>query len=330
MNGNAPARETERSDPRGAPSLSVVVPVYNSAPSLGELVGRLAPILAAQGRPCELILVNDGSSDASWETIQDLGRKHDFVVGINLARNFGQHNALLCGIRSARYDVVVTLDDDLQNPPEAIPALVAALEQGHDVVYGSPVRRAFSLRRNVATYLVKWVLRSAMGTELAHRVSAFRAFRTSLREGFAEYHAPLVSIDVLLSWVTSRFGSIDVEHFPRQRGRSNYTPLKFFLHVTNLVTGFTTWPLTVASAVGFLFTAFGLVILAYVLVRYLIQDSVPGFPFLASTIAIFAGAQLFAIGILGEYLARIYLRVMGRPAYIVQSTQDAGRGGDDV
>ena len=126
---------------------------------------------------------------------------------------------------------------------------------------------------------------------------------------------------MLLSWATNRFDSVEVQHHPRKRGRSNYTPLKFLQHITNLVTGFATWPLRLATAVGFVFTAFGLVVLAYVLLRYVIQGgSVPGFPFLASTIAIFAGAQLFAIGIVGEYLARTYLRVMGRPAYVVRST----------
>ncbi len=305
--------------------ITVVVPVYNSQESLGPLLARLEPVLRAQGVPFEVVLVNDGSKDKSWEVIVGLAAGKEWVYGINLMRNYGQHNALLCGIRAARHGTIVTIDDDLQNPPEEIPKLLAKLGEGFDVVYGKPQQERHGLLRDLASQLTKMVLQNAMGAETARHISAFRAFRTALRQSFADYKSPLVSIDVLLTWGTARFTAITVQHDPRTMGTSNYTVRKLMVHATNMMTGFSTWPLRVASMVGFAFTAFGMAVLALVLVRYMTTSSpVQGFAFLASVIAIFAGAQLFALGIMGEYLARIHQRSLERPAYTV-----AGRVGGE-
>jgi undecaprenyl-phosphate 4-deoxy-4-formamido-L-arabinose transferase len=234
-------------------------------------------------------------------------------------RNFGQHNALLAGIREARHDVVVTLDDDLQNPPEEIPKLAAALTPDVDVVYGTPVKPEHGFGRGVATYLTKLALRSAMGTDVARKVSPFRAFRRDLRDAFASYTGSYVSVDVLLTWGTTRFATVPVRHEPRRAGSSNYTFRKLASHAINMATGFSTRPLRIASLVGFVFALLGLAVLVEVVVRKLVQGSpVPGFPFLASIIAIFAGAQLFALGIIGEYLARMHFRLMDKPPYAIR------------
>jgi glycosyltransferase involved in cell wall biosynthesis len=300
-------------------SVSVVVPVYNSEASLPLLVQRLRPVLASTHRPFELILVNDGSADRSWDVIEDLAANEDWIRGINLMRNYGQHNALLCGIRAARHDIVVTMDDDLQNPPEEIPRLLAKLNEGYDVVYGSPREQAHGFLRNLASAITKMALRRAMGVETARQVSAFRAFRTKIREAFSAYRGPFVSIDVLLTWGTSRFASVPVRFDPRQLGASQYTVGKLIAHALNMMTGFSALPLQMASLVGFGFTLLGIALLFYVLARYLLEGgSVPGFPFLASMIAIFSGAQLFALGVFGEYLARMHFRMMDRPSYTVR------------
>ena len=236
-------------------------------------------------------------------------------------RNFGQHNALLCGIRVARHGVIVTIDDDLQTPPDEVPRLLAQLEQGYDVVYGTPEKEAHGFLRNMASRITKLALQSAVGAETARKVSAFRAFRTHLREAFSNYSGPYVSIDVLLTWGTKKFSAIPVRNDPRTIGVSHYTFGKLVAHAMNMMTGFSTVPLQIASITGFVFTFFGFAILLYVMGRYLIQGSpVPGFPFLASVIAIFSGAQLFALGIIGEYLARMHFRMMDRPSYAVRST----------
>ena len=301
-------------------SISVVVPVYNSAPSIEELVSRTGKVMADLGRSWEMILVDDGSSDDSWSVILGMMEEEQRLRGIRLSRNYGQHNALLCGIRTASMPLTVTIDDDLQIPPEEIPVLLDRLDESTDVVYGTPARERHSFWRRVASRMTKTVLRSAMGARTASRVSAFRVFRTHLRQAFSNYGGAFVSVDVLLSWGTTRFDSVDVRHEPRKHGRSQYTVRRLVLHALNMMTGFSTLPLEIASLAGFVFTLFGLAVLVFVIGRYLVEGgSVPGFPFLASIIAIFSGVQLFSLGIIGEYLARMHFRVMDRPQYTVRT-----------
>ena len=301
-------------------SISVVTPVYNGEASVGELCRRLAEVLPRISAQHEVILVNDGSRDRSWETISELCSQFPVVRGLNLMRNYGQHNALLCGIRAAKYDLVVTMDDDLQHPPEEIPRLLARLEEGFDVVYGAPKAEQNGPVRALASRITRLALSAAVGSEVAKNVSAFRVFRTQLREAFAAYQSPFVSIDVLLTWATTRFGATTVAFQPRHSGSSNYTFTKLVRHALDMMTGFSTAPLQLASLIGFSCTLFGLAVFIYVFVRFCLEGSVPGFPFLASIIAIFSGAQLFALGVIGEYLARMHFRSMKRPAYVVRTT----------
>jgi glycosyltransferase involved in cell wall biosynthesis len=301
-------------------SISVVTPVYNGEASVGELCRRLAEVLPRISAQHEVILVNDGSRDRSWETISELCSRSPVVRGLNLMRNYGQHNALLCGIRAAKYELVVTIDDDLQHPPEEIPRLLARLEEGFDVVYGAPKAEQNGLLRSLASRITRLALSAAVGSDVAKNVSAFRVFPTQLREAFAAYQSPFVSIDVLLTWATTRFGATTVAFQPRHSGSSNYTFTKLVRHAFDMMTGFSTAPLQLASLIGFTCTLFGLAVFIYVFVRFCLEGSVPGFPFLASIIAIFSGAQLFALGVIGEYLARMHFRSMKRPAYVVRTT----------
>ena len=305
--------------------ISAIVPVYRSASTLPELYRRLTDALDDIANRYEIILVEDCGGDASWDVIEGMAEQDDRVRGIRMSRNYGQHNALLCGIRAAKYGIVVTLDDDLQNPPEEIAKLVAVLGEGADVVYGTPEIEQHGFLRAQGSRITKLALQSAMGAETARNVSAFRVFRTRIRDAFAIYRGPYVSIDVLLTWGTTRFSHVAVRHEPRQVGASNYTFRKLVTHAFNMMTGFSTLPLQVASLIGFLFTLFGFGILVYVLISYLTNGSVvPGFAFLASLIAIFSGAQLFALGIIGEYLARMHFRSMDRPTYLVREMTDKG------
>jgi glycosyltransferase involved in cell wall biosynthesis len=309
------------------PSVSVVVPVFNGWETLPDLVARTSAVLRSAAAEFELILVDDGSGDETRRTIDALMRDHSAVRGITLMRNYGQHNALLCGIRAARFDIVVTLDDDLQNPPEEIPRLLARLADGYDVVYGSPVEQRHDPWRVFASRVTRFALQEVLGADTARHVSAYRAFRTQIRDAFADYRSSFVSIDVLLTWGTSRFSAVPVRHDERRAGTSHYTFRKLLLHSVNMITGFSTLPLQVASLLGFAATIFGGCVLLFVLGRYLVQGStVPGFPFLASLIALLSGAQLFAIGVIGEYLARMHFRMMERPPYAVRSKPSPSSG----
>jgi len=310
---------TTPADASRFPGISVVVPVYKSEAILPELVQRLSQSLPSLADQYELILVNDCSPDGSWKIICQLQRQYPWICGINLMRNYGQHNALLCGIRAARYDVIVTMDDDLQHPPEEIPKLLELLAGGYDVVYGTPQQEQHGLGRDLASLATKMALRNVVGAEIASQVSAFRAFRKQVADVFRQYEGSFVSVDVLLTWGTNRFAATKVRHEARRQGTSGYTFRKLVTHSMNMMTGFSTVPLQFASIVGFLFTLFGVGILIYVVTRYFLSgDAVPGFPFLASIIAIFSGAQLFALGIIGEYLARMHFRMMDRPSYAIR------------
>ena len=304
-------------------SISVVTPVYNGEASIAELCRRFAEVLPRISTQHEVILVNDGSRDRSWETILELCSRSPTVRGLNLLRNYGQHNALLCGIRAAKYEVVVTMDDDLQHQPEDIPRLLARLDEGFDVVYGTPKSEQNGLMRALASRITRLALSAAVGSDVARNVSAFRVFPTNLREAFAGYESPFVSIDVLLTWATTRFGATTVAFQPRRSGSSNYTFKKLVRFALDMMTGFSTAPLQLASLIGFGCTLFGIGVLVYVVGRYFLEGSVPGFPFLASMIAIFSGAQLFALGVIGEYLARMHFRTMNRPAYAIRDVVEA-------
>ena len=303
--------------------ISVVVPVYNSEESLRPLVERLGSVLAGLADTFELILVNDGSRDGSWDVVQELAAAHPWVRGVNLMRNFGQHGALLCGIRMARYPILVTMDDDLQHPPEELPRLLAKLDEGFDVVYGTPEKQQHGMWRDLASTITKMSLRAAMGVTTATDVSSLRVMRTCLRDGFESYQSPNVFIDVLLAWTTTRFGSVTVRHEPRPFGPSNYTFKKLLIHALNMMTGFSTWPLQAATLVGVATMSFGALMILATLIRVAVDGiPVPGVPLLSCLIIIFSGAQLFALGIIGEYLARMHFRTMDRPPFVVRDRTD--------
>jgi undecaprenyl-phosphate 4-deoxy-4-formamido-L-arabinose transferase len=298
--------------------ISVVIPAYNSAQTLPLVIERTRAVMRELGSDCEFIVADDASRDETWTVLERLSRAHGDVRAFRFRRNFGQHNALLAGIRAARGETIVTLDDDLQHPPEEIPSMLAELERGADVVYGFPQSLPHSFARNFLSAMTKIVLQKAMGADAARHHSGFRLFRTSLRDAFANYDGAYVNIDVMLTWATMRFSWVAVQHNPRAVGKSNYTIAKLFTHALTLITGFSTLPLRVASIAGLAFTLLGTVLLAFVVGRYFIGGvSVPGFAFIASAITMFSGVQLFALGVMGEYLARIHMRTLGRPAYVI-------------
>lgn len=301
-------------------NISVVIPVYKSQATLPELVARLDKTLAGLTDNYEVILVNDDSPDQSWEVITSLAGQYACVRGISLMRNAGQHNATLCGMRAARYEVTVTMDDDLQHPPEELHFLLEKLNEGCDVVYGVPKNLPHSWWRNLGSVLSKWIISTAIGIKTVRDVSAFRAFRTDVRLAFDRYDNPDVMIDALLSWGTTRFATVAVDEQPRSVGKSNYTLGKLIRMFLMYLTNFSTLPLRFSNIIGFLFTGLGFFGFVYVITVYFVDGSVPGFPFLASAIMAFSGMQLFALGIIGEYLARVFERTAGRRPYTVAQT----------
>jgi glycosyltransferase involved in cell wall biosynthesis len=300
------------------PTVSVVIPCYRSSVTLPPLLERLNPVLAESAARSEVILIVDGSPDDTWQVARALSASHDWVKAIRLSRNFGQHNALLAGIRAASCDVVVTIDDDLQHRPEDIADMLDALADDVDLVYGVHRGAQNGALRGVGSRLGRELLAHGLGVPFAREISAFRAFRTRLRDGFAALDGPHISIDVALSWTTTHVRAIEVTVDPRREGRSGYTTRALVSQLLRLVLGYSTLPLRLVSFLGALCAALGFSLLVYVLTAYAVgYTQVPGFTFLASMVAMFSGAQMLAIGVVGEYVARVYVRSTGRPAYVI-------------
>ncbi len=301
---------------------SVVIPVYRGEHTLEPLVERLADVLPTCAGNFEVVLVNDGSPDQSWNLILELSKRFSFVRGINLLRNYGQDNALLCGIRESRYEVIITMDDDFQHDPADMPRLVGKLSEGYDVVYGVPRVRRQAWWKGLLASVVKRAISSIMGVRSLRDLSSYRAFRSELKLAFASIDSPDVQIDALLSWAATHFASVEIDEAPRAAGASNYSFGRLVKITLLILTNYTTIPLRIASILGFVFTILGIFVLLYVLVIYFTLGSIPGFSFLVSIVTIFSGVQLFALGIIGEYLARLFERSSGRPPYVIQKTTD--------
>lgn len=297
--------------------ISIVISTFRSPSNLELLVGEIQK-LKWWSSSSEIIFVDDGNIDKTWAVLRELAKLNPAVVALRLSKNVGQHAALLAGVREARHPVIATLDDDLQNPPEELAHLLKALTDDVDVVYGVPRKIKQPMWRSVASVAAKRAMQKAFGFSSAVDISSFRVFRSQLRDGFNNDLGPGVSLDALLSWSTSRFTSVEVEHHERKTGKSNYNFWKLFRFMLDTVTGFSTVPLRLATGLGLTTIALSLGVLIWVLGRPLITgDSVAGFPFLAATMAIFSGTQLLVLGVIGQYIGRMHFRVMNKPTYTI-------------
>jgi glycosyltransferase involved in cell wall biosynthesis len=320
--------------------VSVVVPCYRSEQTLPRLVDGLHEVLGngADGLvdDYEIVLVVDGSPDRTFAAAHACATGSSKVRAMMLRRNYGQHNALLAGIARAQHEVVVTMDDDLQHRPDQLPALLAPLRDPLvDLVYGVAVQEEHGFWRSLASRSVKRGLALA-GVANADDVSALRAFRTDLREGFPEAADAFASVDVLLSWTTVSVRRAEVRMDQREVGTSAYGLRKLVRHTLNMVTGYGTLPLRLVTYLGLLLGALGLALLVVTLWGYFTDTiTVSGFTTLASMIALFSAAQMVSVGVLGEYIGRLHFRSMQKPTYVVrvdtqQEVAPAHQKADDV
>lgn len=300
--------------------VSIVIPCYRSEETLPKLLAGLHSTMRGnlEIEDYEVLLVIDGSPDGTAATAKQLA-EHPKVGSIVLRRNYGQHNAILAGIHRAKHEVIVTMDDDLQHLPESVPALVTALERsGADLIYGVAEEEEHGFWRSWASRAVKRSLRIA-GVPNAEDVSALRAFRTDLRDGFQGIADPYVSIDVLLSWTTTHISSLKVGMREREHGESNYSVRSLVRHTLNMVTGYSTLPLRIVAWLGILCGLVGFALLVVVVVRYLVGGTaIVGWTSTVSAIAIFSGTQLVSVAVLGEYVGRLHTRSMHKPTYVIR------------
>jgi undecaprenyl-phosphate 4-deoxy-4-formamido-L-arabinose transferase len=296
--------------------LSVVIPVYRSAATLRQLVDCLLPVLDATGMKYEIVFAEDGSPDDSWKVLSELQAENpDSIVAIQLMRNFGQHNALMCGFRHARGRFVVTMDDDLQNPPREIPKLLEKIQEGnYDVVYGQYIEKKHQPWRNLGSLTVNKFYRLVFRSDIA--VTSFRIIRKETLDAILSYDLNFTFVDGLLAWNTRRIGSVLVDHEPRQEGRSGYSLWKLLTLALNLFTNFSLLPLQVVSALGLFCALVGALVGFYYLIFFLLgRIEVPGYASTIVAILMLGGCQLLALGIMGEYLGRLHLNVNRKPQY---------------
>jgi polyisoprenyl-phosphate glycosyltransferase len=299
------------------PELTAVVPVYNSAGTLPALASRLAVVLERLDPHYEIVFIDDGSADDSWAVLRDVqAASPGHIHAVQLMRNYGQHNALMCGFRHARGRYLVTLDDDLQNPPEEIPKLVHAVRaSGLDLVYGVPDSRNHAAFRNLGSALVNAFFRRVFRS--AGRVTPFRVVRRELVESVLPYRLNFTFVDGLFAWNTQRVGHVRVEHHPRADGRSGYSAGKLAVLAVNLFTNFSLLPLQLVSACGFLAATAGLLLaLACVALYFTVNVVVPGWASIMVTVLVLGGIQLLSLGIMGEYLGRLHMNVNRKPQYV--------------
>jgi glycosyltransferase involved in cell wall biosynthesis len=310
--------------------VSVVIPVYGGEKTIGDLARGIIEVLAAEGLTHELIFVCDRPRDDSWRVARALAREHASVRAIRLLRNFGQHPATLAGLRAARGRWLVTMDEDLQHDPRDVPALLARAREIGGIAYGTFPEPRHSLWRNLTSRLTKAFLRRYVGSGIADRATAFRAFPADLRRAFDQYAGERVAIDVLLSWSGAPFDGVACAHAPRAEGHSGYTFRKLAAYLGDLVVGYSIAPLRWASAVGLLAFVLAAGLVVYVLaVRFAYGQVVPGFAFVAISVAMLSGAQLLALGIIGEYLGRLYFASLGKPQYVIAEVEEGDDGGRD-
>lgn len=305
-------------DARGACALTFVIPVYRGALTIGAVVDAIATLSIDGGH--EVVLVNDGSPDNSAEVCRALTHRTDVPVTlIDLARNFGEHNAVITGLRYARGEYVVTVDDDLQNPIHEAHRLYQHARAGNwDVVYTRyPVKRHAGWRNlgsRFANQVGDWLLDKPKGLYL----SSFRCMSALIVRHVIRYQGPFPYIDGLVLQAAGRIDSIEVEHLPRHQGRSNYTVTRLVRLWLNLFVNFSVKPLRIATIAGLLFTVLGAVGTVAVLLEAMLGRTPPGWASLTAVTLVLSGVQLLILGVIGEYLGHLALTTNGKPQSVVR------------
>lgn len=320
-----------RPEPSNAPELSLVLPVFNEEAGLTELHRRVTEVLRARSWRYEIIFVNDGSRDGSWPRILELANHDRCVCGVNLSRNFGHQIAITAGIELSRGAAVVVMDSDLQDPPELIPAMYERFEAGYDVVYAQ--RR----KREGETWFKEWtakifyrLMRRMTTIDIPLDTGDFRLMSRRVVDDLTRLQEQSRFVRGLVTWVGYNQTPILYDRDPRHAGATKYPFSKMVKFALDGITGFSSQPLRLASHVGLFFAMASLALMVF-LMLYKIgggQGIIPGWTSLAVAVLFLGGVQLLAIGILGEYVGRIYDQVKRRPLYLVRDTVNMEQAGD--
>jgi undecaprenyl-phosphate 4-deoxy-4-formamido-L-arabinose transferase len=305
-------------------ALSIVIPVYNGAKTIGELVGALAALRIPGGH--EIVLVNDGSPDNSLAVCRELLRSSAVPLTlVNLARNYGEHNAVMTGLRHARGAWVITMDDDLQNPPSEIQRLLEfAQASGKEAIYTWYGSKEHAAWRNLGSRFTNRVADFVLDKPKGFYLSSFRCLSAFVVEHVIRYAGPFPYIDGLILQVTQSIDRLEVKHLPRAEGRSNYTLRRLVRLWLNMFVNFSVMPLRLSTLTGFVLSIFGALATIAVVVEALFFEPPPGWGSLMAAVCLLSGVQLLILGIVGEYLGRLYLTANGKPQSVI-ATVERGR-----
>jgi undecaprenyl-phosphate 4-deoxy-4-formamido-L-arabinose transferase len=310
------------------PYLSVVVPVFNEEESLPELLSRLSSALQTLTRSYEVLLVNDGSRDGSLAILREAAAKDPRLTVIDFNRNYGQHSAIFAGFEAARGEIIVTLDADLQNPPEEIGKLVAKMEDGFDVVGSVRIKRQDPFFRRLASRLVNRVTSMATGVQLSDYGCMLRAYRRAVVKTLCQSKEISTFIPVLADMFAGRVTEVPVAHAERLKGQSKYSLFKLVRLQFDLMTSFSLWPLRSTMAIGVMTALASMVVAVVLIAGRLIEGphwAVSGVFTLFAVLFFFVGVLFFALGLLGEYVGRIYMEVRHRPRYVIRQVLRSGQ-----
>ena len=304
-------------------ALSIVVPVYNGANSVGELVDALGALDVPGGH--EIILVNDASPDSSLLECQRLlARAKVPITLVDLARNFGEHNAVMAGLREASGTHIITMDDDLQNPPsEVLRLLHHAQKTGKDVIYTHYAKKQHAAWRNIGSRFANWCADKVLDKPKGLYLSSFRCISDFAARQVTQYRGPFPYVDGLILQATQNIGTLQVEHLPRVAGRSNYTLSRLLRLWTSMFVNFSVMPLRIATFTGFAMSGLGLCGAVWALGTAIFEGTPPGWASLTVATMLLLGVQLIMLGIIGEYLGRLYLTVNRKPQSVVRSVTRA-------
>jgi len=312
---------------RPVPVVSLVIPVFNEEPNLEPLYERLEPALEALDQPYEVIFVDDGSRDRSLEVMRCLQEKHEAVRVIQLNRNYGQHAAVFAGLDHARGDVIVTLDADLQNPPEEIPRLLDKINEGHDVVGGWRQGRQDHAVRRLLSWGVNRITSRIVGVDMRDYGCMLRAYRRTVVEILRSCSDVSSFIPALACTFASSPVEVPVAHDRRKGGRSKYSPFRLHRLNFDLLTGFSILPIQIVSLAGMGIALLGIGFGGFLLLRrLLVGPESEGVFTLFAALFVFVGIQVLALGLIGEYIGRIYMEVRRRPRYIIKRIYESTAG----